>query len=50
MKLNLILSFQIQSKNSNQDNPKLQGNIEKLEEIIQRILQNKLELDKLVND
>ena len=36
------LEFSNTLKELNQDNPKLQGNIEKLEEIIQ-ILQNKLE-------
>ena len=43
------LEFSNTLKELNQDNPKLLGNIEKLEEIIQ-ILQNKLELEKLVND
>ena len=43
------LEFSNTIKELNQDNPKLQGNIEKLEEIIQ-ILQNKLELEKLKDD
>ena len=43
------LEFSNTIKELNQDNPKLQGNIEKLEEIIQ-ILQNKLELEKLKNE
>lgn len=43
------LEFSNTIKEHNQDNPKLQGNIEKLEEIIQ-ILQNKLESEKLKDD